>query len=252
MASGIFSPNKVSQQRPRPGAGGRPPIDGPRGGYGGGGGGRGGGDGAPDYYERLQRYRLGVAVGLVSILTVFFCMAAAYILREGFSSYDPTSGSYIRDWQPIRLPMALLWVNTALLLASSVTLEFARRQSVRLAALAPAWRIPGIARDERIFPWLQLTISLGLGFVAGQVGAWVVIHKALLAANVSTSFFYILTGTHAAHVIGGLVALLYALKLAWKNKPYEQRRVVVDVTSWYWHVIGAVWVCLLAMLILVR
>jgi len=251
MALGTLTP-KVSQPRPRPGAGGRPPIDRTRGGYGGGGGGRGGDDSVPDYSERLQRYRLGLAVALVSILIVFASMAATYVFREGFSVYDPTSGSYIREWQPVPMPMRLLWTNTVLLLVSSITLELARRQSIRQAALAPAWRIPGVARDKRAFPWLQITVALGIAFLAGQIAAWTLIQKSFDAASVSTSFFYILTGTHAAHVAGGVVALLYAVTLVWKNKPYEQRRLVVDVTSWYWHVMAAVWVCLFTLLSFVR
>jgi cytochrome c oxidase subunit 3 len=250
MALGTLSPDlKISRESSRPGSGGRPPLD--RGGYGGGGGGgQGRGDGNPDYHELLQRYRLGLAVALVSVFIVFFSIGSAFALRAGFSVYNPTTGDYVRNWQPMPLPLRLLWLNTILLLISSITLEFARRQAKRQAALAPALRIPGVANDHHPFPWLAITIFLGVAFLAGQSVAWRIVEKFLSGAGVSTSFFYILTGTHAVHLLGGIVALLYALTLTWKRRPYEQHRIVVDVTSWYWHVIGALWICVFALLAL--
>jgi len=248
MALGTLSPDlKVSRERPRPGAGGRPPLDRPRGGYGGGGG-QGRGDGSHDYHELLQRYRFALAIALVSVFIVFFSIGSAYIFREGFSVYDPTTGDYVRNWQPMPLPLRLLWLNTIVLVGSSITLEFARRQSKRQAALAPALRMPGIANDHRAFPWLPISIALGVAFLAGQSVAWRVVESSLADSGVSTSFFYILTGTHAIHVLGGIVALLYALTLTWSRKPYERRRIVVDVTSWYWHVMAALWILLFALL----
>jgi cytochrome c oxidase subunit III len=250
MALGTLSPDfKISRERPRPGAGGRPPLDRPRDGYGGGGGG-GRGDGNPDYHELLQRYRLGLAIALVSVFTVFFCIGSAFVLRAGFSFYDPATGNYVRNWQPMPLPIRLLWLNTIVLATSSITLEFARRQAKREAALAPALRIPGIANDHRAFPWLPITIVLGIAFLTGQTVAWRAVSNSLSDSGVSTSFFYILTGTHAVHLLAGILALFYALTLAWKRKPYAQRRIVVDVTSWYWHVIGALWIFLFALIAL--
>lgn len=237
---------KVSRTKPRlrPGGGGRPPLDRPRGGGGGGGG--HGGDGLPDYGERLRRYRLGLAIALVSIVTLFVCMGAAFIFQHGFDIYDPSTGTYIRQWQPLHLPMSLLWLNTLVLVVSSFTLELARRQAIRQSALAPALRIPGIVDDNRVFPWLPITVILGCAFLAGQALAWT---RTLTAPrSASGSFFFLLTGTHALHVAAGLIALIYALTLAWRHKSPDQRRIVVDVTSWYWHVIGVLWIYLFALL----
>src|SRR5512146_2149221 len=165
MPLGTATPyREATQTRLRAGNGGRPPFDSIRGG---GGGGHGGGDGHPDYGERLRRYRLGISIALVSIVTVFVIMGGAYLFREGFATYNPLTGTYVRDWQPLKLPIRLLWLDTLLLLVSSATLELARRQSIRDAALAPALKIPGVANDHRPFPWLLVTIALGLGFLAG-------------------------------------------------------------------------------------
>lgn len=248
MALGTLGPRSpVNNPRVHPGGGGRPPVDRSRGG--GWGGGRGG-DGAPDYGERLRRYRLGMAVALVSIVMLFLCFSAAYLLRENTGVYDMNTGAVTHDWQPLHLPMALLWLNTLVLIASSVTIELARRQAVRQAALAPALSIPGIRSDDRFIPWLPITVLLGFAFLGGQWLAWLDLGRRgwLVETTVSSSFFYVLTGTHALHIVAGLVALLYAMLLAFRRKPYEQRRIVVDVTAWYWHVIDILWIYLFVLL----
>lgn len=250
MPLGTTSPN-LTGTRPSlgPGGSGRPPLDRPRGGGGGGGG--HGGDGIPDYSERLRRYRLGLAIALVSVVTLFVCMGAAFLFREGFSSYDPSTGMYVRDWTPLHLPLRVLWFDTIVLMASSLTLELARRQAVRRAAIAPALRIPGVADDGPGLPWLQLTVVLGFTFLGGQVVAWQIVQRGLMRPNgISDSFFYILTGTHAFHVLVGVFALTYAVSLKLRSKPDEHRRVVIDVVSWYWHVIGVLWIYLFALLAL--
>jgi cytochrome c oxidase subunit 3 len=90
---------------------------------------------------------------------------------------------------------------------------------------------------------------LGIGFLAGQVVAWEIVQRGLMRpAGVSDSFFYILTGTHAFHVLVGVLALIYAVWLGFRHKPDEHRRIVVDVISWYWHVIGVLWIYLFALL----
>lgn len=250
MALGTVKPHRErSKARLKAGGGGRPPLDRTRGG--GGGGGHGGGDGLPDYGERLRRYRLGLSIALVSIVTLFVCMGAAFLFRQGFATYDPATGTYIRDWRPLVLPARLLWLDTLILLASSATLELARRDAVRRAVLAPALRVPGVADDHHAFPWLLLTVALGISFLAGQALAWNLVQRQLRApVDTSNSFFYMLTGTHALHVLAGLIALAYVLLLAWRRKPHEQRRVIVDVVSWYWHVIGALWIYLFSLLML--
>jgi cytochrome c oxidase subunit 3 len=151
----------------------------------------------------------------------------------------------------VRLPTLLLVINTCLLLISSATMEFARRQAARLAAIAPVTAMPGIADDEPGgFPWLALTIILGLGFLAGQMLAWrqMELRGLFLSSNPSSSFFYLLTGMHALHLAGGVVALMYAGVIAWMSRPPEARHIVVDVTAWYWHFMALLWLYIFALL----
>jgi cytochrome c oxidase subunit 3 len=121
----------------------------------------------------LRRTRLGLIVGLVASTMLFVSFTSVYIMRRGLPSLDDRTGSYVSDWLQVNLPTTLLLVNTFLLLLSSLTVELARRQIARQAALAPVRSIPGVSiGKERNFPWLAATVALGLAFLAGQWMAW--------------------------------------------------------------------------------
>ncbi len=158
-------------------------------------------------------YKVGLLATCVSIFVFFFSLVLAYYWR---SAHPPF-------WDPIPLPKTL-WVSTAIILASSVTFEAARRVFRR-----GMWRTASHL--------LQATACLGAGFLAAQLTAWRQLyqHGAFLAQNPHSSFFYLFTGLHAAHLVGGLVAM--AVVLLGKNK----RRELVDVTAYYWHFLGVLW-----------
>jgi cytochrome c oxidase subunit III len=148
----------------------------------------------------------------------------------------------------VQLPWTLLFANTAVLIASSIAIELARRQITREAALAPLQSMPGISLgDERRFPWLAVTAVLGLVFLGGQLLAWRKLSSQgfHLAGGTSSSFIYILTAMHGLHLAGGILALLFASVTAALHRPVESRRIVVDITSWYWHSMTALWICIL-------
>lgn len=235
---------------PKTGGGGRPPvIHFPR--FGGGGGGGRGDEGYPDFGERLRRYRLGLMVGLAAVVMLFVSFTSAYIVRQGLGSYDAVTNAYVTDWKPLRLPMGLLILNTCLLLMSSFTIEMARRAAFAEAAIAPITELPGIAKDtKRGVPWLPITVVLGVGFLSGQVLAWRELGRRgfYMASSPSSSFFYVLTGAHALHLLGGVLALFYALAAVFRTRPLERRRIVVDVTAWYWHFMAILWLYIFALL----
>ena len=222
---------------------------------GGGDGGGGRGDHEPNYGERLRRYRLGMAIALTAIFMLFLSFTTAFVLREKIGSYNLHTGGYIRDWKPVSLPVGLLLFNTSILILSSLTLEIARRQAFREAAVSVAAVIPGIrVIPERRFPWLGATLVLGLGFLAGQYVAWrdLMARGIYMSGTPSSSFFYILTGMHAIHLLGGILALFYALFVVRGHHGFDRRRVTLDVTSWYWHSMTVLWVYILFLLVVVR
>ena len=247
---GILTPTlKVQEKKPKLGGGGRGPvIRFP--GNGGGGGGRD--DSYPDFGERLRRYRLGLIVGLAAVVMLFVSFTSAYVVRKGLGQWDPVNNRYVSDWRALQLPLPLLLMNTAFILGASLTIEMARRAAFRQAAVAPiASSIPGIAKDEeRPFPWLPLTVVLGLAFLLGQLAAWREMqHRGFyLSGSPSGSFFYVLTGMHGLHLLGGIIALFYAAAAAYLPRPLERRRIVIDVTAWYWHFMALLWIYIFALL----
>ncbi len=229
------------------GGGSLPPV------YGDGGeGGRG--DRSSDYGSRLRRARLGLAVAIAPIVMLFVAFTSAYIVRQGLPTLDEKTHTYVRDWIPVHLPTTLLLVNTGLLLLSSIAAELARRQITRQAALAVR-SIPGASFGRgRGLPWLGITVVLGGGFLAGQWIAWRLLADRgfYLATSASSSFVYLLTATHAVHLMGGMLVLLYAATASLLHKPVEARRIVVDVTAWYWHFMFLLWVYIFALMWFVR
>ncbi|MCI0352549.1 MAG: cytochrome c oxidase subunit 3, partial [Acidobacteriales bacterium] len=216
-------------------------------------GGFGGGDhrnqepNSPNYGDRLRRCRLGLSLGMISIIILFVALTSAYVLRR---SSGADAAQNINDWRPVGLP-PLLWINTLLLVVSSCTLEKARRNLLQRALFAPLEGIPGIKHEaHRSLPWLTITLILGNGFLIGQALAWMALQQrsVFVVSNPSSSFFYLLTGTHAIHLGVGILALLYAALTHLFSRRLELKCLVVDVTSWYWHFMGLLWIYILGLL----
>jgi cytochrome c oxidase subunit 3 len=205
---------------------------------GGGGGGPtpppGGGDDGDDGKRRRpgapspNRYYTGIALGIVSILMFFMALASAFLVRRG------TSG----DWIPVHLP-AVLWLNTLALIASSFTLERARRSLSRL----------DVSGFRKLW---ALTTGLGALFLIGQFVAWrqLVAQGVFMASNPASSFFYIFTAAHGVHLLGGVGALVYVLVRKFDNKRSIALPTAAEVASYYWHFMDGLWVFLLALLYL--
>src|SRR4029077_248312 len=108
----------------------------------------------PNYGARLRRARLGLICAIATVSMVFVSLTSAYVVRRGLPTFDESGRTYFRDWGTVQLPWVLLAINTALLLVSSVTMEGARRDITRRAALAPVRSIPGVSLgEEKSFPW---------------------------------------------------------------------------------------------------
>jgi len=171
----------------------------------------------------------GIWVVLAAIGMSFAALTSALVVRKGGAS----------DWRHFTLP-SVLYLNTLVLLASSITLEISRR---RVAAFMSAGKT-GIANPAR---WLYLTLGLGFLFVGGQYVAWRQLNAQglYLATNPASSFFYVFTAAHALHLIGGLGGLLRVIV---KLNNTTLRRSTLDATSRYWHFMDVLWVYLLVLL----
>lgn len=179
-----------------------------------------------------NRYRLGMWVALASIVMLFTSLSSAYIVRAASSS----------DWHPLPMPRILL-LSTALILISSGTLEVARRK-LRDAAASK--------------PWLLLTLGLGIGFLVSQLFAWRQLTQqgVYVASNPHSSFFFLLTALHGAHLLGGLALLGYLLlrNRDSQNDPVyvSKARAKADAVSLYWHFMDLLWLYLFVLLFYVR
>jgi cytochrome c oxidase subunit 3 len=206
--------------------------------------------GMPDYATRLRRARLGLLVALTPVLMLFVSFTSAYVVRQGLPTLDPRTNTLVRDWIPVTLPRLLL-INTGVLIVSSVSMELARRQLKRQVAPAPAATGPGVSVSGRTrIPWLSMTLVLGFAFLLGQWMAWrqLAANGFYVATTPSSSFVYLLTGTHAIHLMGGVLALFVAGIAALLRRSTATRSIVVDVSAWYWHFMAGLWIYILCLL----
>jgi cytochrome c oxidase subunit 3 len=161
-------------------------------------------------------YRFGLILACISISAFFISLVIAYYWRKHTPPF----------WDPVPIPSTLK-LSTILILISSATFETARRLFRR-----GNWRMGS--------HFLLATASLGMAFLASQLTAWrsLILHGAFMAKNPHSSFFFLFTGLHAAHLIGGLV-LLFVVVLG-----TSKRREMVDVAANYWHYLGVLWLAL--------
>lgn len=173
----------------------------------------------------VSNAEIGMMGLLATVAMLFVGFTSAYLVRRG----GP-------DWQPIYLPR-ILWGNTALLALSSLTLEQARS----------AWQQ---ARTRAFHVCLLATGGLGLAFVAGQVAAWrqLAALGVYLPTSPNSSFFYILTGTHALHLLSAVAALAWAAGRGFRAPRSLGTSQAVKLCALYWHFLGGVWLYLFVLL----
>lgn len=212
---------------------------GPRGGGGGpndGGGGGGGGNDRDSDNERdwsPDRFRIGVYVGIASILIMFGALGLAFIVRMQAPAL-PQSRS-------VELP-PMLWLSTLLILSSSLTFITAKYH-LRKGAPPLYWS------------WLAVTLLLGFGFLISQIVSWNHFSERgfFFASNPHSVFFYVLTALHALHLLGGLAALallmLYARRSAAYKAGLPRTLAYTDAAGIYWHFMDALWIAVFALLI---
>lgn len=163
---------------------------------------------------------------MIPIAIFFAALVFIYLAHE-----------FKKGWIPISMPSAVV-LSTIILITSSITLEVARKH-LKLKSL------------EKFKHWVMLSTGLGIGFFTTQLIAWrQLIDKGVYveAENPHATFFYILTGAHALHLLGGLIGLCYVLLGAMYYRFSADRRNAVDVTTVYWHFMDGLWIFLFLLL----
>ncbi len=177
-------------------------------------------------------------IGLVTTLAFVTVTFAALILVFFIRARVPF------NWKPILLP-PLLWFDTALLVGSSITYEIAHRK-LRV-------------NDQRgFYQWMKVTTGLAVAFLIGQLAVWVQVLASgqLVKNNPHSSFFFIFSGMHGAHIlvgIAGLVTLLHRTHEPASGPRWQMNtRVLANAMAIFWHYLDGLWVLLLILLLLVR
>ncbi len=246
-----FTHSPAETERKEPGIGGKPPLD--RRPTGGGGGG-GDDDNENQRWgprELLHRIRFFVFSALAADMLFFAVLVVFFFARQAGLRMDPRTHLLAGDWKPVFLP-PILYLDTAALLVSCVTMEWARRNIFREVDVLEEWLGLGRPALRRTLPWVAATLVLGGLFLAGQVIAWRQLTAQGFAfgplSTPASNFFYIITGMHAAHLVVGIAALILCLSALGMLKRVEYRQIAVDVTAWYWHAMGVAWLLLLVVL----
>jgi cytochrome c oxidase subunit 3 len=179
----------------------------------------------PGERPSLLPARIGLGVFLAVVGSLFALVTSAYLMRMD-----------LPDWRTVPIP-TLLWFNTGVLVLSSVTLQ--------LAQVAARYE----DRDVVIAGLLAGGVS-AVTFLAGQLLAWQELRNAgyFLTANPANSFFYLITGLHGLHLLGGLVALGRTIAKAFGGLALPQLRLSVELCTTYWHFLLLVWLILFGLL----
>jgi cytochrome c oxidase subunit 3 len=160
---------------------------------------------------------------------MFAGLTSAYIVKRNQA-----------NWQSFQLPLAF-WYSTAAMIVSSITLFLAGR----------SFKQREMPKYRRL---MTATIVLGVLFILLQVIGFnqLIRHQITLTGNVSFSFLYVIVGIHAAHVIGGVIALLVLFVKAFRTNTRSYDSTPLEVTSTYWHFVDVLWVYLLIFLLMIR
>ena len=217
-----------------------------------------GGGGDPDNWngrrkpksprERLDRYRLGMFLVLSAVFMFFVAVVSVFFVSQGSGRFD-ANARFINEWLPTAVP-PILWLNTAVLLLSSLTIEIGRRHMFAEMHVMDEWLGYGKPTSRRAMPWVAATVVLGILFLAGQIAAWRQLGTQHVFYNTSPSShsFFLITGIHGAHLFAGVGLLVAALTALFLSRQIENRQIFVDLAAWYWHSMGLLWLGLFGLL----
>ena len=182
----------------------------------------------------LSKPKMGLIVFLAVVGMLFTLFFSGHFMRQE-----------IEDWRPMPLP-PVVWINGILLLAASIYLQaaliIARKQKRDLSYLSPIYRrlifLRGVkSPDASIKHLLLYACVLTTAFLIGQLVAWKSVKNDgfVLSGNPANSFFYVLTGLHALHMLGGLIALFQTTAISWNDPQPEKLLSRIDLSALYWH-----------------
>ena len=205
---------------------------------------------------------VGTVIWLASELMFFAALFAAYFnLRNHTTAMavagEPTmwewgTSHFMQDWFGINLPWFSL-INTTILVLSSITCQIGvfRAEKGYVSRTGSIFNPASWGMRE----WYILTFIMGAFFIGGQAYEYFLLTSEgfVLQTNAYTSAFYLATGFHGLHVLGGLVAFLLMLGRTYIARRFTHEQAVhAIVTSYYWHFVDVVWIILFSVIYLIR
>jgi cytochrome c oxidase subunit 3 len=196
--------------------------------------------------NRPNPVSVGTIVWLASELMFFAGLFAMYFTLRGA---DPEA--WAENTPKLNITFAA--INTTVLVLSSVTCQMGvwaaeRFQPVRTGSLIQVNRW---GMNE----WMSLTYLMGAFFIGGQIYEYAeLVHEGLtISSSPYGSVFYLTTGFHGLHVVGGLLAFLFLLGRSFSAKRFGHHEATTAiVTSYYWHFVDVVWIALFAVIYLLK
>ena len=176
-------------------------------------------------HKSLPTAKFGLRVFLVVATVVFSLIVVTYFERM-----------LVPDWRALQIPL-VLWPNTALLILSSVGLQWARVSADR-------GRVDGVKSG------LLLGGVFAFAFLVGQLLAWrqLIDLGYFVAANPANAFFYLITALHGLHLLGGLVAWARTSAKVRRGVALDRLRLSVELCAIYWHFLLVIWLILFGLL----
>ena len=179
--------------------------------------------------KRREPFRFMLLLGILGSLLIFTVLLAIYAVRKSAEIY----------WTQVPLP-SLFWVSTMAIITSSGTLHLAQYA----------------LRTDKFVQYrfyIAATLLLSILFIVLQLLGW----KQLIDAGISTmhnpsvGFIYLLSGVHLAHILVGILALVWAVYKAFKNYSYidsfvfsvnPPNQLKLRLLAIYWHFVDALWI----------
>lgn len=182
---------------------------------------------------------IGTIVWLASELMFFAGLFAMYFTHRSVAGPEVWAESAAF----LDVPYAL--TITIILVSSSFTCQFAVWAAAehRRTRTGRLWQLTRWGMNE----WVILTYILGSLFIAGQILEYATLYSEGMTISAASfgSVFFLMTGFHGLHVLGGLIAFLFVLGRSFSVKRFTQHEETqMHGVSYYWHFVDAVWVAM--------
>lgn len=184
--------------------------------------------------SRIHPHKFAMWLAMGSIAMMFAGLTSAYIVRQAQG-----------NWRLFEMPVVFT-ISTIVILLSSVTMHlgvkaFKKREMLRYRALISSTLVLGVLFGVlQCLGFWQLYTEPRMTTLNGQQ----VMETVRVSGNPSESFLYIITGLHLAHILGGIVALLFVFFMAYRKRVKVYNATGLEIVAGYWHFVDALWLYL--------